>query len=61
MMKSRRMRWAGHIRFCGKARRKESTRKKKRRWMEKFEMDLRQIAVQIMNAMLCGFLDFVIN
>jgi hypothetical protein len=46
-VKSRRVRWAGHEvqGFFGKARRKETPRKTKRRWEEMIRMDLREIGL----------------
>jgi hypothetical protein len=53
-VKLRRMRWAGHVArmgeksvqgFSGKARRKETTGKTRRRWEDGIRMDLREIGL----------------
>jgi transcription termination factor 2 len=54
MIKSRRMRWAGHVArmrkkrnpyriFVGKPRRKEITRKTRRRWVDNIKVVLREL------------------
>ena len=62
MIKSRRMRWAGHVArmgvergvcriLVGKPERKIPLRRPKRRWVDNIRMDLQEVG--------CGFMDWI--
>ena len=49
MIKSRRLKWAGHVARIGKPTEKRSLGRPRRRWEDNFRMDLEEIGINTMN------------